>query len=125
AAKMKNDYDDNIVDITGQLPEPDLYLRWRDRLPAYYAKHFDLLQAQQDAIKEMRRTLTSIHLELQRDLESDRRVYRPEEQALEQIQGALVLLECAEDRLMHALPVEMMMTRKELREHELERGKRR
>ena len=122
---MSDDQDDNIVDITGQLPESDLHLRWRDRLPGYYAKHFDVLQAQQDAIKEMRRTLTSIHSELQQDMQSDRRVYRPEEQALEQIQGALVLLECAEDRLMHALPLEMMMSRKELREHELERGKRR
>lgn len=122
---MTNDNDDNIFDITGQLPEPDPHLHWRDRLPGYYAKHFDVLQAQQDAIKEMRRTLTSIHSELQQDMQSDRRVYRPEEQALEQIQGALVLLECAEDRLMHALPLEMMMSRKELREHEVERGKRR
>ena len=122
---MTNDNDDNIADITGQLPEPDPHQSWRERLPGYYAKHFDVLQAQQDAIKEMRRTLTSIHSELQQDMQSDRRVYHPEEQALEQIQGALVLLECAEDRLMHALPLEMMMSRSELREHELERGKRR
>jgi hypothetical protein len=125
---MTDDKYDNIVDVTGQLSEPDLHLCWRGRLPQHYAKHLDALKAQQDAVKAMRRTLTAIHNELCKDVRSANffaNLGRVEEDALERILGALVLLECAEERLMHALPVEMMMSSKELRQQELERGQRR
>jgi hypothetical protein len=38
---------------------------------------------------------------------------RPEELIAERLKGALMLLECAEDKLVHALPLEMFMRAKQ------------
>jgi hypothetical protein len=64
----------------------------------------------------MRRSLNVIHNDLR---ETDVM------HVMRSIREALVLLECAQDKLMHALPTEEFMSRKDLVEWELAREKRR
>jgi len=94
---------DKIVDATEQLPEPDAL--WRRFEQEFHVKECNALKAQRDAIKDMRRPLIAIHFHLsksaaQADCEKDTRA---EMDASEEIQAALVLLDCADDKLRCAM----------------------
>ena len=132
---MTDNNDDNIVGM----PLP-LHKRWRDRLPEHYAKHVEALKSYYDQVRAMRRSLDAIRYKLgegvvqhavdnihlaSRNFDSypgrqrDREVLT----AQQHITDALVLLACAEEKLMHALPVEVWMPVDELAKYERERGK--
>jgi hypothetical protein len=50
---------DNVIDVTGKLPDPNLHTRWRKRLPDFYLQELDKLKAQYDALDEMAKDLTA------------------------------------------------------------------
>jgi hypothetical protein len=106
--------DDSTIDIKG---EPDLHERWRQRLPESYCKHLDSLNSQYREVEAMQKRLRFIRGEFRKaaDKESER--------AAKYITEALVLLACAEEKLMYALPAEVNMSRADIVELERERGK--
>ena len=105
--------------------ETPLHERWLYRLPAAYRQHLADLHAHRDQVGNMRKALRDIHAGIR-----GAKVVRPVtamvpvaqlDVALQSIEEALVLLECAEDKLVHALPTEAYMDKQSL--EDLETGK--
>jgi hypothetical protein len=97
--------------------ETPLHERWRYRVPETYRKHLEALEAHQDQIVAMRKALLAIHNDISAAVEKSdhRRSFHVEALGvLQAIEEARVLLECAGDKLVHALPTEAYMDRQTL-----------
>jgi len=107
--------EDNTIDIREQLPV-EVRKPWRQELPDCYAKRIDELQALHDKIQVIRSLLETMHREFGDGARMNRRHEVELERVRDGISAALVLLECAEDKLMHTIPAEEFMDRESLEE---------
>jgi hypothetical protein len=92
---------DNTVDIIDRLP-PEVRKPWRQKLPENYAKHIDELLTMRGDIRAIQKRLAQLKDAINGDRTSDEVNY---------IGAAIVLLECAEEKLLHTVPVEEYMPR--------------
>jgi hypothetical protein len=117
---------DNVIDVTGKLPDPNLHTRWRKRLPDFYLQELDKLKAHYDALDKMAKDLTAMRGRL---LDGVNLITScsAASAAIDNIDDSLVLLRHAHDELMHSMPLEIQMSREDIRRLtlEIERDKRR
>jgi hypothetical protein len=98
---------DNTIDITNKLPPVEVRKPWRHKLPDCYVKHIDELVALHRKVREIGSRLKK----LKEDIESDRT-----HSEAECIRAAIVLLQCAEERIYYTIPTEENMPLESLRE---------
>src|SRR5262249_51112008 len=100
--------DDKTIDINDR-PPAEVRKPWRQELPDCYAKRIDDLEALREKIQVSRFLLKTMH----REFGDGARINRHHEVELErvrdEISAALVLLECAEDKLFNTIPAEEFM----------------
>ena len=92
---------DNTIDIIDRLP-PEAHKPWRRRLPENYAERIDELLTLRGDVRAIQKRLAQLKDAINGDRTSDEVNY---------ISAAIVLLECAEEKLLHTVPVEEYMPR--------------
>ena len=108
--------DDNTIDIVDRLPPIEVRKPWRHVLPSYYAQNIDKLKQNCEAIRSVAAVLTSIRDAFPHDDVSGPYSIFEVECAAKSLSEAIVLLECAKDKLWQTVPVEEFMSAEELRE---------
>src|SRR5262245_34284562 len=107
--------DDNTIDINDRLPSIEVRKPWRQKLPDRYAKRIDDLKALREKIQVSRSLLRTMHREFGEFSACMNRRHEVElERIRDEISAALVLLECAEDKLVYTIPTEEFMDRESL-----------
>jgi hypothetical protein len=99
--------DDKIVDIAGRLPL-EVRKPWRHKLPECYAKRIDQLKEYYEGVRKMRSVLETIRTKCSDELTL--------KSVNEELFVAIILLKHAEEKLLHSLPTEEIMSPKDLKE---------
>ena len=109
--------EDNTIDIIDRLPPIEAHKPWRRKLPNYYIKHIDELVALQKNVVAISSRLRHPHLEQLREaVTNDGADDAHMRSVVSELEAAVVLLKCAEERLWHAIPFEECLTQKHLAE---------
>ena len=103
--------EDDTIDIVERLPPIEVHKPWRQKLPTYYIKHIDELVALQKNVVAISCRLRHPHLEQLREavtnVGADDAHMRS---VVSELEAAVVLLKCAEERLWHTIPFEECLT---------------
>jgi hypothetical protein len=113
---MADDNDDNTIDIGHRLPPIEVRKPWRQKLPQCYVNRIDDLKAIYERVKHIQTELRRIDQEVEAGEYSNRQE-GDVSYLRKDIASALVLLNCAEEKIMHTVPMEeLFMTPEELKE---------
>jgi hypothetical protein len=104
--------DDNAIDIIDRLPPIEVRKPWREKLPDYYIRHIDELVALHKNVVAICSRLRHPHLEqLSEVIENNGADDAHMRSVVSELEAAVVLLKCAEERLWHAIPFEEFLSR--------------
>jgi hypothetical protein len=107
--------EDNTIEIIDRLPPIEAHKPWRQKLPNYYIKHIDELVALQKNVVAISSRLRHPHLEQLREaVTNDGAEDAHMRSVVSELEAAVVLLKCAEERLWHTIPFEECLTPKHL-----------
>jgi hypothetical protein len=108
--------DNYTIDMTGRLPV-EVRKPWRQGLPECHAKRVDqLLQLEQD-VAGIHKTLAAMRAEFTApDAATTQEQRWRLDYVVADIDAAIVLLKCAEEKLMYTTPTEEIMPKEDLRE---------
>jgi hypothetical protein len=104
------------IDITGKLPPVHVRKPWRQKLPEVYAERVDALKDIKGGLVDAIARLKGIQRVFHDYTPNDRREEFEMERLQEQVTAALVLLECADEKLLHTIPIEEIMSAEDLAE---------
>jgi hypothetical protein len=103
--------DDNAIDIIDRLPPIEVRKPWREKLPDYYIRHIDELVALHKNVVAICSRLRHPHLEqLSEVIENNGADDAHMRSVVSELEAAVVLLKCAEERLWHAIPFEEFLS---------------
>src|SRR5262245_17896566 len=108
--------DDNTIDIVDRLPPIEVRKPWRRRLPSFYVERIRALKAAHRNVKEICTDLSCMPDDFQKQAAEDQRNESELKIVADTISAALVLLRCAEDKLMYSLPMEELMSPEDLKQ---------
>jgi hypothetical protein len=108
--------DDNTIDIVDMLPPIEVRKPWRKRLPSFYAERLKALKAAHRDVKEICSVLSCMPDDFQKEAAEDLRHEFELKSVADNIFAALVLLRCAEDKLMYSIPMEELMSPEDLKQ---------
>jgi hypothetical protein len=108
--------DDNTIDIVDRLPPIEVRKPWRKRLPSFYVERIKALKTAHRNVKEICTVLSCMPDDFQKEAAEDHRHEFELKIVADNISAALVLLRCAEEKLMYSIPMEELMSPEDLKQ---------